>query len=74
MAERVMYEVVEADRRWVLRRAGWAPLVEFRTEGEAVRAGLAVCRDEGLSRLVIRRGCGGVEEIDLRVSPAAFEV
>ncbi|HEX6307569.1 MAG TPA: hypothetical protein VFZ69_05235 [Longimicrobiales bacterium] len=75
MAEGVMYEVVEVGQGWVLRRAGRAPLVEFPTEIQAVRAGLAVCRDEGVSRLVIRRGSGGVEEIDPRLLPGnALEV
>jgi hypothetical protein len=29
-----------------------------------VRAAGAVCRDEGLQKLLIRRACGGVEEMD----------
>ncbi|MBR9989465.1 MAG: hypothetical protein KFH98_06900 [Gemmatimonadetes bacterium] len=62
MQERARYEVVEGGRGWVLRQ-GRIPLVEFPTEGQAVRAALAVCRDEGLGRLLIRRACGAVEEL-----------
>lgn len=64
MSEEAFYEVVQGGTGWTLRRAGRTPLVEFPTEGQAVRAGAAVCRDEGLARLVIRRECGGVEELD----------
>lgn len=63
MSEPVLYEVVQGGNGWVLRH-GRRALVEFPTEGQAVRAGIAVCRDEGLGRLVIRRSCGGVEELD----------
>lgn len=63
MQEQVLYEVVQDGSGWVLRH-GRTPLVEFPTEGQAVRAGVAVCRDEGLARLVIRRADGGVEEVD----------
>lgn len=63
MQEQVLYEVVQGGSGWVLRQ-GRTPLVEFPTEGQAVRAGLAVCRDEGLARLVIRRACGGIEVLD----------
>lgn len=63
MQEQVLYEVVQGGSGWVLRQ-GRTPLVEFPTEGQAIRAGLAVCRDEGLARLVIRRACGGIEEVD----------
>jgi hypothetical protein len=63
MGEQVLYEVVQGGSGWVLRQ-GRTPLVEFPTEGQAVRAAMAVCRDEGLARLVIRRACGGVEELD----------
>lgn len=63
MQEQARYEVVENGRGWLLRH-GRTPLVEFPTEGQAVRAAVAVCRDEGLGRLVIRRACGGVEELD----------
>jgi hypothetical protein len=59
----VGYEVVERGQGWVLR-LGRTPLVEFPTEAQAVRAAAAVCRDEGLPRLVIRRAGGGIEEVD----------
>lgn len=68
MQEQVLYEVVQGGNGWVLRQ-GRTPLVEFPTERQAVRAGLAVCRDEGLARLVIRRACGGVEELDPGLLP-----
>lgn len=64
MEEPLFYEVVQAGTGWLLQRRGRTPLVEFPTEGQAVRAAIAVCRDEGLARLVIRRSCGGVEELD----------
>ena len=63
MQDQVFYEVVQDVRGWVLRQ-GRTPLVEFPTEDQAIRAGVAVCRDEGLARLVIRRSCGDVEEVD----------
>ena len=63
MQEQVLYEVVQGSSGWTLRQ-GRVPLVEFPTESQAVRAAIAVCRDEGLARLVIRRACGGVEEVD----------
>lgn len=63
MQEPVGYEVVQNGNGWVLRH-GRIALVEFPTEGQAVRAAVAVCRDEGLPRLLIRRACGGVEEMD----------
>ena len=63
MYEQTLYEVVQGGSGWVLRR-GRRPLVEFPTESQAVRAAVAVCRDEGLARLVVRRADGGVEEID----------
>lgn len=63
MHEQVFYDVVQGGSGWVLRR-GRRPLVEFPTESQAVRAAVAVCRDEGLARLVVRRADGGVEEID----------
>lgn len=73
MQEQVRYEVVQNGEGWILRQ-GRTPLVEFPTEGQAVRAALAVCRDEGLARLVIRRACGGVEVLDPGViSVEAFE-
>jgi hypothetical protein len=74
MQEPMRYEVVEGGSGWVLRQ-GRIPLVAFPTEGQAVRAAVAVCRDEGLERLVIRRACGGVEELDPGVlSLDTFEV
>jgi FAD/FMN-containing dehydrogenase len=63
MQEPVLYEVVQGGNGWLLRH-GRTPVVEFPTEGQAVRAAIAVCRDEGLTRLVIRRAGGGVEELD----------
>jgi hypothetical protein len=66
MHEQVLYEVVQGGSGWVLRQ-GRTPLVEFPTEGQAIRAGLAVCRDEGLARLVIRRACGAIEEVNSAV-------
>jgi hypothetical protein len=63
MQEPVGYEVVQNGNGWVLRQ-GRIALVEFPTEGQAVRAAVAVCRDEGLQRLLIRRAGGGVEELD----------
>jgi hypothetical protein len=56
------YEVVERGRGWVLRRQDKTPLVEFPTRRQAVRAGLAVCLDEGLTGLVVR-DAAGVEEV-----------
>lgn len=73
MQEQAHYEVVQKGEGWILRQ-GRIPLVEFPTEGQAVRAAMAVCRDEGLARLVIRRACGGVEVLDPGViSVEAFE-
>jgi hypothetical protein len=66
--ERV-YEVVQNDSGWVLRRHDRTPLVEFPTRGQALRAGIAVSRDEGLARLWVRRSDGGVEEVDPRFDP-----
>lgn len=63
MQQQPVYEVVQGRNGWVLRQSG-LPLVEFPTEAQAVRAAVAVCRDEGLARLVIRRTDGGVEEVD----------
>ena len=63
MEERVVYEVVQGGSGWILRQ-GRRPLVEFPTESQAIRAAVAVCRDEGLARLVVRRANGGVEEVD----------
>jgi hypothetical protein len=74
MQEQVRYEVVQGGSGWVLRH-GRTPLVEFPTERQAVRAGIAVCRDEGLARLVIRRAGGSVEEVDFGLySLEPFEV
>jgi hypothetical protein len=64
MSREVIYEVVQNDTGWVLRRTDHAPLVEFPTRGQAVRAGAAVCLDEGVTRLRIRRADGRVEEVD----------
>lgn len=68
------YEVVQNDSGWVLRRHRMA-LVEFPTQDQAVRAGLAVCRDEGLPLLRIRQSDGGVQEMDpLMTELDTFEV
>jgi hypothetical protein len=64
MSSELTYEVVQSDSGWVLRRADRTPLVEFPTRGQAVRAGVAVCLDEGVTRLRIRRADGSVEEVD----------
>jgi hypothetical protein len=64
MVSQPLYEVVENHTGWVLRRADRTPLVEFPTRGQALRAGIAVCLDEGLGRLRIRRADGRVEDVD----------
>lgn len=64
MPKDLVYEVVQNESGWVLRRHDRTPLVEFPTRGQAVRAGIAVCQDEGMTRLIIRRADGRVEEID----------
>jgi hypothetical protein len=69
MQEQVIYEVVEGGTGWQLRRRGQAPLVEFPSELQALSAGVAVCRDEGLARLVILRAGGVTEEVDPLVQP-----
>ncbi|HSJ06399.1 MAG TPA: hypothetical protein VK936_06845 [Longimicrobiales bacterium] len=66
MKDDLVYDVVQGPAGWVLRH-GRTPLVAFPTRKEAVRAGIAVCLDEGLGRLVVRRSDGGVEELDPRV-------
>jgi hypothetical protein len=58
------YEVVQGRSGWVLKRLGRSPLVEFPTRRQAVRAAIAVCQDEGLARLVIRRADGRVQVLD----------
>jgi hypothetical protein len=58
------YEVVQNDSGWVLRRHDRTALVEFPTRGQALRAAIAISRDEGLAHLVIRRNDGGVERFD----------
>jgi len=62
MAEQA-YEIVQNGTGWVLRRHRTA-LVEFATQDQAVRAGVAVCRDEGLASLRILRADGGIEVVD----------
>jgi hypothetical protein len=64
MGSKPLYEVVENETGWVLRRADRTPLVEFPTRGQALRAGIAVCRDEGVASLRIRRSDGRVEDVD----------
>jgi hypothetical protein len=63
MAEERTYEVVQNDSGWVLRRHDRTPLVEFPTRRQAVRAGIAVSLDEGVTRLIIRRADGRTEEV-----------
>ena len=58
------FEVVQNDSGWILRRQDRTPLVEFPTRRQAVRAAIAVCRDEGVTRLLVRRADGRVEEVD----------
>jgi hypothetical protein len=69
MREELLYEVVQERSGWTLRRHGQTPLVEFPTRRQAVRAGIAVCRDEGSARLLIRRADGQEEELDPLVQP-----
>jgi hypothetical protein len=64
MGSKPLYEVVENETGWVLRRTNQTPLVEFPTRTQALRAGIAVCRDEGLGRLRIRRSDGHYEDVD----------
>jgi FAD/FMN-containing dehydrogenase len=70
MQDQVIYEVVESRTGWQLRRHGQATLVEFPSEQQAVGAAIAVCRDEGLARLVVLRAGGVVDEIDALGQPA----
>ncbi|CAN5817332.1 hypothetical protein BH23GEM9_BH23GEM9_15460 [soil metagenome] len=75
MGDELIYEVVQNGSGWVLRRSDRVPLVEFPTRAQAVRAGVAVCLDEGLKRLRIRRADGRVEEVDpLMLSLQTLEV
>lgn len=64
MSEIRGFEVVERSTGWVLRRDGRVAMVEFPTRGQAIRAGLAVCVDEGLAGLRVRSADGVVEELD----------
>jgi len=64
MQEIGIYEVVQRPSGWVLRRNDRTPLVEFPTREQAVRAALAVSRDEGLIRMRIRRADGQVQTIE----------
>jgi hypothetical protein len=64
MAAGMGYEVIQNDSGWVLRRYDRTPLVEFPTRSQALRAGIAVSRDEGLSRLLVCGKDGRVEEVD----------
>jgi hypothetical protein len=63
MADERVYEVIQNDSGWLLRRQDRTPLVEFPTRGQAVRAGIAVCQDEGMTRLLIRPADGRIEQI-----------
>jgi hypothetical protein len=74
MGGELVYEVVQNETGWVLRRTDRTPLVEFPTRGQAVRAGVAICLDEGVTRLRIRRADGRVEDLDpLMLSLETFE-
>jgi hypothetical protein len=74
MGSELVYEVVQNESGWVLRRTDRTPLVEFPTRGQAVRAGVAICLDEGVTRLRIRRADGRVEDVDpLMLSLETFE-
>jgi hypothetical protein len=64
MADVGGYEIVQGESGWVLRGPDRMALVEFPTRRHALRAGIAVSRDEGLARLVIRRADGRIEVID----------
>jgi hypothetical protein len=64
MSSRPRYEVAENGSGWVLRRADRTPLVQFPTRSQAVRAGIAVCQDEGVARLRIRRADGAYEDVE----------
>jgi hypothetical protein len=63
MADERVYEVIQKGSGWLLRRQDRTPLVEFPTRGQAVRAGIAVCQDEGMTRLLIRPANGRIEQI-----------
>jgi hypothetical protein len=74
MGSELVYEVVQNESGWVLRRTDRTPLVEFPTRGQAVRAGVAICLDEGVTRLRIRRADGRIEDVDpLMLSLETFE-
>jgi hypothetical protein len=74
MSNHAGYEVVQGSSGWVLRKSGRAALVEFPTRRQAVRAGIAVCQDEGLARLLVRRADGREEVLDpLEQSMEAME-
>ena len=64
MAVQQAYEVFENGRGWVLRRPDRIPIVEFPTRHQAIRAGIAVCMDEGRSILRVQGADGSVEEWD----------
>jgi hypothetical protein len=70
LEKRTAYEVVQVGSVWVLQRQDRTPLVEFPTRRQAVRAGIAVSLDEGLTRLVIRGADGLIQEVD----PVALSV
>jgi hypothetical protein len=63
MANDRVYEVIQNESGWLLRRQDRTPLVEFPTRGQAVRAGIAVCQDEGMTRLLIRPANGMTEQV-----------
>jgi hypothetical protein len=63
MADERVYEVIQNESGWLLRRQDRTPLVEFPTRSQAVRAGIAVCQDEGMTRLLIRSAGGMIEQV-----------
>ena len=65
MARKRAWEVCENGRGWVLRRQDDLAIVEFPTQRQAIRAGLAVCIDEGLDILRIQRADGTLEEMEV---------
>jgi hypothetical protein len=65
MADERVYEVIQNGSGWLLRRHDRTPLVEFPTRSQAVRAGIAVCQDEGMTRLLIRPADGRIEQVCL---------
>lgn len=63
MNDRGHLEIVQNGSGWVLRHRATA-LVEFPTARQALRAAVAVCQDEGVGLLRIRRADGSVQDVD----------